>query len=315
MYTDYRNWQTTLDVPAANSFVFRDHLNGFDSNYRNNIFDLLQQKFDKVNVCYHNILNQRVHDNYPNLDLKFSSNLQEMLNFNHYDVPSKLRNIPANFTKFLCSFNGSLHISRMLLISALYNFGWADGSTKNFIVDSNLLDGFIMSTCPDAERFYRKFILTNDDVFNRSIINLKNYDNDSRFNHTLNIPNLEFYLKSSFIHIVSETMATSYQPFVTEKILYPILTKSLWLAYAAPTYHTYLEKYYGFKKFTIFNYSFDQELNPVVRLVEMLTSLAKFANLTPADWYDLYLMEKDVREFNFDHYMSKAFLRVLKKYE
>lgn len=314
-YINYINWHSVLDVPNQNFFVFQDHLNGFDSNYKNQIFDLLQQKFEHVDVYHHNILNQKIHDNYPNLKLKFLADFQEEINFNYYQVLRKLKSIPANFSNFICSFNGTAHISRMLLISALHKFGWSNGSTKNFSIDTNLLDGFIMNTCPSNERLYRKFILTDDEDYNRSIINLENYDNVSRYDHESNISNLEIYLKSAFIHIVSETMATSYQPFVTEKILYPIVTKSMWVAYAAPGYHAHLEQYYGFKKFTIFDYSFDDEANPVVRLIAMLSSLAKFANLTPAEWHDLYLMEKDVREFNFDHYMSKSFLKVLKKYE
>lgn len=313
-YLTYTSWASPNDVPIDTEFTFFDHLNGFDKDFKNPVLDLLQQKFQNVDVIWHNVLHEKVYQNYSNLNFKFSADLQENFNFSYYEVADLLTKKPSKFKNFTCSFNGSCHYSRMLLTSALHKFGWfSTWSTKNFKINENLLDGFIMSTCGEQERFYRKFIVTDQDFYNS--IHSLDYNDVNRYDHIGNVVKFEAALKNSFVHIVSETLATSYQSFVTEKILYSIITKGLWLAYAAPGYHFHVEKYYGFRKFSIFDYAFDEIANPVVRLVALLTSLSKFEKLSINEWHDLYLMEKDTIDFNFDHYMSKSYLKVMKKYE
>jgi hypothetical protein len=135
-----------------------------------------------------------------------------------------------------------------------------------------------------------------------------------QFEHDKNIYNLENKLTQSFLHIVSETMPTSYYPFVTEKFLYSIVTRGLFLAYAQPEWHAHIAKYYGFKLYTrLFDYRFDGITNPVERLVELMTMIGKFSKLTPHEWHDLYLLESDSIEYNYDHYFSKDYLKDLKK--
>lgn len=110
-------------------------------------------------------------------------------------------------------------------------------------------------------------------------------------------------------------MATSYYPFVTEKFLYSVVTRGLFLAYAHPGWHEHLEKYYGFKRYTkLFDYTFDTIQNPVKRLVELMTMISKFSFLSSDDWRDLYLLQQDEVEFNYDHYMSKAYMKDLHQY-
>jgi hypothetical protein len=127
---------------------------------------------------------------------------------------------------------------------------------------------------------------------------------------------LEYKLTESFLHIVSESIATSYVPYVTEKFLYSVVTHGLFLAYAQPGWHNHLEKYYGFKKYTkLFDYRFDTITNPVERLVELMTMVSKFSQLSPAEWHDLYLIEQDTIDYNYDHYFGGGYLRQIKKYE
>jgi hypothetical protein len=111
-------------------------------------------------------------------------------------------------------------------------------------------------------------------------------------------------------------MATSYYPFVTEKFLYSIVTRGLFLSYAQPGWHDHIEKYYGFKKYTkLFDYRFDTIQNPVERLVELMTMISKFSVLSTDDWYDLYLLQLEEIEYNYDHYFSGDYLKCLKQYE
>jgi hypothetical protein len=136
------------------------------------------------------------------------------------------------------------------------------------------------------------------------------------YNHRYNIDNLENKLTESFLHIVSETMATSYYPFVTEKFLYSIVTRGLFLAYAQPGWHDHVEKYYGFKRYTkLFDYRFDAIQNPVERLIELMSMISKFSMLSITDWTDLYLLEQETIEYNYNHFFSGDYLKLLKLYE
>ena len=122
--------------------------------------------------------------------------------------------------------------------------------------------------------------------------------------------NLERKITESFLEIVSETMATSYQPFVTEKFLYSVVTRGLFVAYAQPGWHEHLERYYGFRKYDkIFDYGFDEIQNPVERLVDLMSMISKFSVLSRDDWRDLYEMEIDTIEYNHDHYFRKKYIK------
>ena len=221
---------------------------------------------------------------------------------------------PLEYTNFVCSFNGTPHVSRKLLVSILKKVGWFDPyfCSKNFCYTSDAVDGHVSEYVGAARtQFYNKFFL-NDETFNQSLVTFGHV----RFNHGSNIYNLEHKLTKSFLHLVSETMATSYQPFVTEKFLYSIVTRGLFLAYAQPGWHAHLEKYYGFRRYTkLFDYRFDSVQNPVERLVELVSMISKFSVLSPDDWTDLYLLEQDTVKYNYNHYFSGDYLKHLKAYE
>lgn len=304
------------------SFRLLDHLGGFDIYNRNAVLDsindyaLAQDK--QYDIYYHNVLPQAVLDNYSNLNLQFSSEFQNTLNFSHF-TNIKLTDKEKDFKNFVCSFNGTEHISRQLLTSALHKFGWftPEYNTKNFSTFKDRIDGNITAyfDSNSASRVYRKFILSDEstaDQFYNDIYSIEY----TRYNHRRNIKILLDKINQSFIQIVSETIATSNVPFVTEKFLYPVVGKSLWLGYSQPGWHQHISDVYGFKLYTaLFNYDFDSITNPVIRLVELLSMLSKFSHLTTAEWHDLYLIEKDTIEYNYDWYMSKQYLTQLEKFD
>jgi hypothetical protein len=230
--------------------------------------------------------------------------------FENYNIHPNI-----NFKNFICSFNGSPHTSRKLLAAILHKFGYFDPEycSKNFSYSINKLDGHLTDYVANHDQFYRKFFIAdNSDTFFDTIYSFGHI----RFDHANNIYNLENKLTESFLHIVSETMATSYYPFVTEKFLYSVVTRGLFLAYAQPGWHTHLEKYYGFKKYTkLFDYHFDTIQNPIKRLVELMSMISKFSILSTDDWRDLYEIEKDAIEYNYNHYFSGNYLTRLQQYE
>jgi len=42
--------------------------------------------------------------------------------------------------------------------------------------------------------------------------------------------------------------------------------------------------------------------------------ISKFKSLSSDDWRDLYLIELDTIEYNYDHYFSGNYLKFLEKY-
>ena len=252
-------------------------------------------------------------EKYNLLDISFSPTLKDdvdLCHFHNYTThPTKC------FKNFLCSFNGSDHVGRQLLTSILHKFNLFNPtySSKNFTSNMDDVHGHLVNlnlTANQQKLYYRFFVNDLDFLSNVCSFGHVQYD------HANNIYNLETKITESFVHIVSETMSTSYYPFVTEKFLYSIVTRGLFVANAQPNWHSHVEKYYGFKKYNkIFDYSFDSIQNPIERIIKMMEMVLKFSKLSIHDWDDLYLMEQDTIEYNYDHYFSKRYMEHLKKYE
>jgi hypothetical protein len=302
------------DINNGEKILLVDHLTGFDNNLSNQILTSLNDNMQGRNKIWHGqILDSLVKSRYNNLDIEFDFRAQHKLLW--IPFASYNQHPDIDYKNFICSFNGSDHVSRKLLVAILERFGYftANYCSKNFVFTKDKLDGHITDYVGNQDNFYRKFFIAdNSDVFFNNV----NSFGHVRYDHKQNIYNLESKITQSFLHIVSETMATSYVPFVTEKFLYSIVTRGLFLSYAQPGWHDHVEKYYGFKKYTkLFDYRFDTIQNPVKRLVELMTMISKFSTLSTDDWVDLYLSEQDTIEYNYDHYFSKKYLEQLKQIE
>lgn len=313
--TPYKEILSGSNLPEQISLL--DHLNGFDSSLNNVILTRINESAIKQNrliqVNYHQILEPEIANQYSNLILKFvmaDRTKQDLwTTFTDYHGSPDI-----NYKNFICSFNGSPHVGRKFLVSCLNKFGYfnSDYCSKNFSIDSNELDGHIFDFVGNRDNFYRKFFTIDCLDFLEAIYNF----NYTQHNHKNNIYNLDSKLTESFLHIVSETYSTSYYPFVTEKFLYSIVTRGLFLAYAQPGWHAHVEKYYGFKKYDkLFDYRFDTIKNPIERLIELLSMVYKFSFMSVDDWNDLYLIERETIEYNCDHYYSGGHLKMLSQYE
>jgi hypothetical protein len=307
----------SADAGLPDQIILEDHLNGFDQSLNNallaHINSCAVKQNKQIQVNYHQILEDKVKNCYSNLNIKYQLPLrikQALWQaFDNYNQHPELA-----YKNFVCSFNGSDHVSRKLLVAILERFGYFTTSycSKNFVFTKDKLDGHITDYVGDQDNFYRKFFIADtSDVF----FNTVNSFGHVQYNHKRNIYNLEHKLTQSFLHIVSETMATSYVPFVTEKFLYSVVTRGLFLSYAQPGWHAHVEKYYGFKKYNkLFDYRFDTIQNPVERLVELMTMISKFSKLSAHDWHDLHQLEMDTIEFNYDWYFSKQYIKQLEQF-
>ena len=288
-----------------------DHIEGFDQHYHNpllaHIDRYCQQRRRTIQIHYAEVIEDPVQKLYPNLeffrtwDAGTKKIFESLLD---YHIHPELE-----YKNFLCSFNGSPHVSRKLLVAALERWGYFNPETcsKNFTYTADELDGHLGDYLEfDQHRFYKRFFIgAHSQEFFKQIHSFGHV----RYDHAQNIHGLEHRLTSSFLQLVSETLATSHHPFVTEKFLYSVVTRGLFLAYAQPGWHRHLEQYWGFRRYSrIFNYDFDVIENPVDRLVELLSMISKFSVLSPDDWRDLYEMEHETIEHNYDHYFSGKYL-------
>jgi hypothetical protein len=98
---------------------------------------------------------------------------------------------------------------------------------------------------------------------------------------------------------VAETVASSYVPFPTEKICYPIANKSLWLAYAQPGYYKFIETHMDLKPFVGIDYSFDDVEDPYDRLDAYMSELKRIELLPEDQKADLYSLNQHVIDHNF----------------
>jgi len=316
-------FESPYDIDSAieyyhngNDFILGDNLLGFDVNLDNPLLNQLNYHAEttckKITVHFTQIYDDTIKNKYPNLIIKFdfvdSIHNNLWVPFKNYKVHPEI-----TFKNFICSFNGSPHVSRKLLVSILKKFRWFDPMycSKNFSYSVDVLDGHLLDYT-DLGNYYRKFFIENN---SETFFQTKYSFGHHRYAHSKNIYNLEDKLTESFLHVVSETMATSYYPFVTEKFLYSVVTRGLFLAYAQPGWHAHLENYYGFKPYTrLFNYHFDSIQNPVDRLIELMSMISKFSVLSTDDWRDLYEIEKDIIEYNYDRYFSGDYLKSLEKF-
>jgi hypothetical protein len=98
-------------------------------------------------------------------------------------------------------------------------------------------------------------------------------------------------------------------------MLYPILCKTFYLGFAQPGWHSHIEKYFGFKQYNkVFDYKFDEISNPLLRLIALMEMISKFEKLSKFDWHDLYLVEQDTIDFNYDHFISKEYTKNMVSY-
>jgi len=179
--------------------IIRDHMGGFNAERRSSVLDNIGSD-RKITLATEYIFDNSVKQNYQNLNFYYDRHLWINNNFINdfveYTVHPKL-----NFKNFVCSFNGSPHISRKLLTAILYKFCWFNKNycSKNFSHSTDILDGHIRDYVNDHNRYYRKFFIgKNSEDFFQTI----NSFGHVRFDHKQNIYNLESKLTESFLHIV-----------------------------------------------------------------------------------------------------------------
>ena len=314
---DFKQYiKSVTEINDRKIYTVADHMTGFDENYNNPLLDYISNNGnnDHAVINYEHFLPNSIKQKYNDLEINFSLDrynkklLGPLLSYNTTLVEkNKIEN-------FLCCFLGRDHVSRqflsaILIKSKIWNNEYC---RKDFSYTSDSLDGNISFYLNHEEsRLYRKFFVSNtaDINFRKNTIDYEHGNNV----HNLKV--IDNYFKKSFLALIPETIGTSFIPFITEKFLNAVVTKTLFVTYGQPNWHSTLENVHGFKLHNkIFDYSFDKIQNPIHRVIKLFEMISKFQHLSAADWHDLYLIEQDTIEYNYDHYYSKNYLKYLAKF-
>jgi hypothetical protein len=119
----------------------------------------------------------------------------------------------------------------------------------------------------------------------------------------------------SFITAVCEPVAQSYVPFPTEKFCFPIVNKSLWLSYAQPGYHKFLRDKFGIQQYREIAYDFDEEPDPHQRLYKYILELLRLKNLSADDKFELYKLNQENIDHNFEIVTSGRMIYNIWRYD
>ena len=309
----------------------QDHLGGFDSNYKNGLLDTFEPG---TTIFTEYLLSDHVKSNYSFLNIMFDAEL--MIQQNHFQkfVRYAANNIldhklQLDRTNFLSSFNMRKYPERQQLVAWLYELGWFDDNfcSKYFMIDQCLKEvkslyskyiGQDYDCLPkkiSRQQFYCKIVQFDNHVqYPDGVLESVN-DDPLHYRHLDNLITLESKNKKSFVNLVSETQPGNYIPFPTEKFLYPVVHKTLWIAHASPGYHKFLNNYLGFRMYQCFDYEFDQELDSVDRIGKITQMLKIFSSMTQDEWHSIYQQEKDTIEFNFEHVASGEFIKHLQQFD
>ena len=294
------------------SITVVDHLDGFSIEAKSPVLTAvhLQTNEHRTVHCEY-IPNTNIKNNYPKLEIKFDINTWFCENNISRIEPDFKK--PKSITKFLCSFNNASHTSRILLTSALNSYGYFDPDTcsKVFTYEADKLAGHLYDlTGPSAEWYEMFFVQNNIEEFSDLQVEFGHVDRDHRRNQEFLSPRID----TSFLHLVSETMATGYYPFVTEKFFYSVAAGNLFLAYAQPGWHDHVTHWFGFRRYDkIFDYYFDSVQNPVMRLITLMDMISKFSKLSLREWNELYKIEQETIDYNYEHFASGRYLTHLHK--
>ena len=314
------SWEYNVIYPVDSTTVrLQDNLGGFDSDFEN----LLLRSFDNLNqpitIYSEYILDHAVKNRYPNLDIKFDAEL--MIQQNHHralaDYAKFQLHNPLDTTKvnFLCCFNQSKYQGREWLVSWLHELGWFDHDfcSKHFE---------IFHPPQEVQYLYLKYVGDNYNQLHKKISRnqfsktiIKFGSNIQRHTHADNLTVLSSQHAKSFVNLVAETDPAHMIPFPTEKFLFPIVNKTLWVAYAQPLYHEFVASKMGFRRYSCFDYGFDHELDHVERLGKLTAMLNKFSSMATDAWQEIYNQEKETIEFNFEHVASGAFMTHLRQFD
>lgn len=272
----------------------QDHFGQFVRDFKNTALNQIPPGYTVYTEYF---FPDEIKNAYPDLDLKFCAWIYLYGNHTYLmsSLASECQPTDLNFKNFLSCFNRSNQNSRHQLLARLFQLGWYNKKycTKHFPLDVGRL----------------KHLGIDTDLIDRSFLeSITTVDFESPVNHKQNFSILSSKIQDCFLHLVSETMSLdSLAPFPTEKFLYAIANRRLWIALAPPNYHKMINQTFGFELYSCFDYKFDSLWDSNDRLEMLLEMLKQFSSMTPKQWQEIYQRQQCQIEYNYQRLASFGF--------
>lgn len=115
----------------------------------------------------------------------------------------------------------------------------------------------------------------------------------------------------SLAYLVTETIATGRRHHLTEKVFKPICLRMPFVLVSTAGSLKYLRKY-GFKTFdSIWDESYDDEIDDISRLIKIADLLKQIDSLSESTKQDLFKKAWPIIEYNYNHFYNGAFESIL----
>jgi hypothetical protein len=174
-------------------------------------------------------------------------------------------------------------------------FSWIGGSTWKFD-KPNRIASLEFLNAPGKNYFKRIF----KKGFTPYVLDVDKHTKSE----VINFVNIDHYCNSYF-SLVSETETSDQCIFITEKTYKAIYAGHPFILWGNPGMLKYLRSI-GYKTFpTLFDESYDTELDPVKRLAMILAEVKKFKELSIIEKQQLIKMQNDIVEHNYQHLLSR----------
>lgn len=112
------------------------------------------------------------------------------------------------------------------------------------------------------------------------------------------------YIHNALWNVVTETVYYDEKLHLTEKIFKPIVTRRPFILVAAPGNLAYL-KSYGFRTFDRWiDESYDNELDPDIRIQKIADQLERLCAMSQRDLMQMYSEMQEILEFNHQHFYT-----------
>jgi hypothetical protein len=109
---------------------------------------------------------------------------------------------------------------------------------------------------------------------------------------------------TAFFQIVNETVFYDQKLHLTEKIFKPIVCRQPFILLGAPFNLRYL-KSYGFRTFDHWiDESYDEEIDPDLRIQKIVVEIEKLTKLSLSQLHDMQQEMQEVLDYNFDYFYS-----------
>ena len=248
----------------------------------------------------------------PNVQWKYvwkNSAINEFNKTVHHKDFLKQIATDKNVEHTISTFNGSFHWSRLLFTLSVFNSGlWNDNfCTKSQHLVTNIkylkswqdkgLDKLVTNI---TKKDLQKFIQSHNGI---------DYTKENALNYVHNFKIQSPIMNRTLVNVVCETAAEFDLPFITEKVFFSVVNKTIALTLGQQHWYKVFNQCYGFENFDCFDYSFDNEKDMITRIEMVVNQLLEISSLTKQEQTKIHQRNKDVLEYNYEHFLSGRWMQ------